>query len=80
MSIIYISGITRYLLLFDACNELKIDILFPSLTEETKMQWESSLLKTINYQSLCVVKYWGEMNGISNTFCGNRDEGTTLEV
>ena len=30
MSIIYVSGITRYLLLFDASNELKIDILFPS--------------------------------------------------
>ena len=44
------------------------------------MQWESSLLRTANYQSLYAVKYWGEMNGISNTFCGNRDEGTTLEV
>ena len=44
------------------------------------MQWESSLLRTANYQSLCVVKYWGEMNGISNMFSGNRDEGTTLEV
>ena len=44
------------------------------------MQWESSLLRTANYQSLCVVKYWGETNGICNMFCGNRDEGTTLEV